>query len=63
MRKYQQLILILISIISVSVLIIYKTENRRLKYVLEVVSGKFLMGKSCGKFCGLRKSFSRPDFV
>lgn len=38
MRKYQQLLLLLVSIISVTVLLIYKSENNRLKYVLEVVN-------------------------
>lgn len=38
MRKYQQLILVLISIISVSVLIAYKSENERLERVLNVVN-------------------------
>lgn len=38
MRKYQQLLLILISIISVTVLLVYKSENNRLKYVLQVVN-------------------------
>lgn len=38
MRKYQQLLLILISIISVTVLIVYKSENERLNHVLNVVN-------------------------
>jgi hypothetical protein len=38
MRKYQQLCLLLISVISVTVLLIYKSENNRLKYVLEVMN-------------------------
>lgn len=38
MRKYQQLILLLISCISVGVLFMYKTENNRLKDVLHVIN-------------------------
>lgn len=38
MRKYQQLLLILISLISISILIIYKSENERLTNVLNVVN-------------------------
>jgi hypothetical protein len=38
MRKYQQLILVLISVISVTVLIVYKSENERLNHVLNVVN-------------------------
>lgn len=38
MRKYQQLILIIVSIISVSVLIAYRSENERLQHVLSVVN-------------------------
>lgn len=38
MRKYQQLILVLISVISVTVLIAYKSENERLNHVLNVVN-------------------------
>lgn len=38
MRKYQQLLLILVSIISVSVLIAYRSENERLNNVLNVIN-------------------------
>ncbi|KAL1386041.1 hypothetical protein pipiens_001352 [Culex pipiens pipiens] len=38
MRKYQQLALVLISISCVAILLVYKSENNRLKYVLEVVN-------------------------
>lgn len=38
MRKYQQLILVVISIISVSILIVYKSENERLNNVLNVIN-------------------------
>lgn len=38
MRKYQQLLLLLISCISVGVLLMYKTENNRLKDVLHVIN-------------------------
>lgn len=38
MRKYQQLILLLLTIGSVTVLVMYKKENARLKYVLDVVN-------------------------
>lgn len=38
MRKYQQLILVLISIISVSILIVYRSENERLNHVLNVIN-------------------------
>lgn len=38
MRKYQQLLLVLISLISVTVLIAYKSENERLNNVLNVVN-------------------------
>ncbi|XP_023292501.2 uncharacterized protein LOC111675877 [Lucilia cuprina] len=38
MRKYQQLLLLLISVISVGVLFMYKTENNRLKDVLHVIN-------------------------
>lgn len=38
MRKYQQLVLILISVISVTILIVYKSENERLNHVLNVVN-------------------------
>jgi len=38
MRKYQQLVLLLISCLSVSFLLMYKTENNRLKYVLKYVN-------------------------
>lgn len=38
MRKYQQLLLLLISCISVGVLFMYKTENNRLKDVLHVIN-------------------------
>lgn len=37
MRKYQQLLLVLVSVISVTVLIVYKSENERLNHVLNVV--------------------------
>lgn len=38
MRKYQQLALLLISCFSVGILMMYKTENNRLKYVLKYVN-------------------------
>ena len=38
MRKYQQLCLVIISILSITILLIYRSENSRLKYVLEVVN-------------------------
>lgn len=38
MRKYQQLALVLISISCIAILLVYKSENNRLKYVLEVVN-------------------------
>jgi hypothetical protein len=43
MRKYQQLLLIVVSILSISVLIIYRSENERLNHVLNVIS--FLGGR------------------
>jgi hypothetical protein len=38
MRKYQQLLLVLVSVISITVLIIYRSENERLNNVLNVVN-------------------------
>lgn len=38
MRKYQQLLLVLVSVISVTVLIVYRSENERLNHVLNVVN-------------------------
>lgn len=38
MRKYQQLCLIVISLVSIIILLMYRSENSRLKYVLEVVN-------------------------
>ncbi|TMW42414.1 hypothetical protein DOY81_012506, partial [Sarcophaga bullata] len=38
MRKYQQLLLLIISCVSVGVLFMYKTENNRLKDVLHVIN-------------------------
>lgn len=38
MRKYQQLCLVVISLISITCLLVYRSENGRLKYVLEVVN-------------------------
>ncbi|XP_030368947.1 uncharacterized protein LOC115619998 [Scaptodrosophila lebanonensis] len=38
MRKYQQLALLLISCFSIGVLLMYKSENNRLKYVLKYVN-------------------------
>lgn len=38
MRKYQQLALILISIVSVGILIVYRSENERLNNVLNVIN-------------------------
>lgn len=38
MRKYQQLLLVIISVISVIILLFYRSENSRLKYVLQVVN-------------------------
>ncbi|ALC40535.1 CG11127 [Drosophila busckii] len=38
MRKYQQLALLLVSCFSIGVLLMYKSENNRLKYVLKYVN-------------------------
>lgn len=38
MRKYQQLALVLISVISVGILIVYRSENERLNNVLNVIN-------------------------
>lgn len=38
MRKYQQLCLVVISLLSITCLLVYRSENGRLKYVLEVVN-------------------------
>lgn len=38
MRKYQQLILVVASLLSLTCLLIYRSENYRLKYVLSVVN-------------------------
>jgi hypothetical protein len=38
MRKYQQLFLVIISVISVTVLIVYRSENERLNHVLQVIN-------------------------
>lgn len=38
MRKYQQLCLVVISLVSIIILLMYRSENSRLKYVLEVVN-------------------------
>lgn len=38
MRKYQQLLLLIVSCVSVGVLFMYKTENNRLKDVLHVIN-------------------------
>ena len=38
MRKYQQLLLVIISLISVCILLMYRSENSKLKYVLEYVN-------------------------
>lgn len=38
MRKYQQLILVAVSLLSLTCLLIYRSENYRLKYVLSVVN-------------------------
>lgn len=38
MRKYQQLTLLLLTVLSVSILVMYKRENAKLKYVLDVVN-------------------------
>lgn len=38
MRKYQQLLLVVVSLISVTILIAYKSENNRLNNVLNVVN-------------------------
>lgn len=38
MRKYQQLVLVLISLISVGILIVYRSENERLNNVLNVIN-------------------------
>lgn len=38
MRKYQQLLLIAVSALSVGTLLLYRSENGRLKYVLDVVN-------------------------
>lgn len=38
MRKYQQLFLVTISVLSIVTLLLYRSENGRLKYVLDVVN-------------------------
>lgn len=38
MRKYQQLLLVLVSVISVTILIVYRSENERLNHVLNVIN-------------------------
>jgi hypothetical protein len=38
MRKYQQLFLVVVSVISLVILLMYRTENNRLKNVLDVVN-------------------------
>lgn len=38
MRKYQQLTLLVLTLLSVSILVMYKRENAKLKYVLDVVN-------------------------
>lgn len=38
MRKYQQLTLLVLTVLSVSILVMYKRENAKLKYVLDVVN-------------------------
>lgn len=38
MRKYQQLALVLISVFSIGILIVYKSENERLNNVLNVIN-------------------------
>lgn len=43
MRKYQQLLLLAISVLSIVTLLLYRSENGRLKYVLDVVN---MLGKA-----------------
>lgn len=38
MRKYQQLGLVLVSLISIGILIVYRSENERLNNVLSVIN-------------------------
>jgi hypothetical protein len=38
MRKYQQLVLVVVSVISLAILFMYRSENNRLKNVLDVVN-------------------------
>lgn len=38
MRKYKQLLLVLVSVISITILLFYRSENSRLKYILQVVN-------------------------
>lgn len=38
MRKYQQLVLVAVSVLSIICLLIYRSENYRLQYVLDVVN-------------------------
>lgn len=38
MRKYQQLVLVTIAGLSVCALLLYRSENSRLRYVLDVVN-------------------------
>lgn len=52
MRKYYQLILILISFISIVTLLIYRHEYYRLRYVLEVLNFFGKPGLSEIEFCG-----------
>ncbi|XP_013164115.1 PREDICTED: uncharacterized protein LOC106115303 [Papilio xuthus] len=52
MRKYYQLILVLISFISIVTLLIYRHEYYRLRYVLEVLNFFGKPGLSEIEFCG-----------
>jgi hypothetical protein len=38
MRKYQQLILVIISVLSLSIFLVYRSENERLNHVLNVIN-------------------------
>lgn len=47
MRKYQQLLLLVVSVLSIVTLLLYRSENGRLKYVLDVVNS---LGQSDGNY-------------
>ncbi|XP_055838770.1 uncharacterized protein LOC129906843 [Episyrphus balteatus] len=60
MRKYQQLLLLVISAISVIVLFSYKSENNRLKYILHVVN--FFGRKDAALMMRLENATKDDDF-